>query len=131
MEIDLSPVHADIGDDAARRHNVLTEQESCRHADGLDRSVHAAPLRQRFDFGRGLTVAGVDDLLSDYFERRLHAIASDRRNDPELGQPCGSSRRTRVPSTVAGADPSSTTIRISIPVRFRRARTVKIIRFCF
>jgi len=24
--------------------------------------------------------------ISDYFEQRLHAIASDRRNDPELGK---------------------------------------------
>ena len=73
MEIDLGPMHADIGDDAARRHNVLTEQESCRHADGLDRRVHAAPAGQRLHLGRGLTVAAVDDLRRAKTARCLQA----------------------------------------------------------
>ena len=38
-------------------------------------------------------------------------------------------RRTRTGSTFAGSDPSSTTIRISIPVRFSRARIVKTVAF--
>ena len=41
MQIDLDAMHADIGDDAAGRDDILAGDEGRRHADRLDRRIDA------------------------------------------------------------------------------------------
>ena len=60
MQIDLDPVHADIGDGAARRDDVLAELEGRRNADRLDGGVDAAVAGHLHDLLDGLAVVAVD-----------------------------------------------------------------------
>lgn len=42
VEVDLGAMHANIGDDATGRDQILAEQEGGGYADGLDRRIDAA-----------------------------------------------------------------------------------------
>ena len=62
MQIDLAPVHSNIGDDPAGRHEVLAEHESRWHTDRLDRGIDSAPAGKRSDLFNRRPVAVVDRL---------------------------------------------------------------------
>ena len=72
MEIDLGAVHADVGDGAAGRHDLLAQHEGSRDAHGLDRGVDAAALGQLHHRSGG--VAG-----SSCRPRRSHRTAGPLR----------------------------------------------------
>ena len=60
MQIDLRSVHADVGDGAARRDDVLAQLERRRDADRLDRGIDAALAGHLHDRLGGLAVGAVD-----------------------------------------------------------------------
>ena len=44
VQVDFDPVHTDVRDRAAGRHDVLADYERRRYADGLYRRIHTAAI---------------------------------------------------------------------------------------
>jgi hypothetical protein len=61
MQVRLDAMHTDIGDDAARRHNILAGNEARRHADRFDGCIDAAAGGHLHDLLYRLAVLVVDD----------------------------------------------------------------------
>ena len=58
---DLGPVHADVGNHAARRDDLLAKLKRGRNADGFDRRVDSDPAGHLHDIRHSCAVAAVDD----------------------------------------------------------------------
>src|ERR1700722_15372056 len=74
MQINLLPVHADIGDGATRCHDFLAKLEGSGNTNRLDRGVDPALAGHRhYPIGR-LAVGAVDRLCCSELARRAETI---------------------------------------------------------
>ena len=61
MQIHLDPVHADIGDDATGRHDILASDKAGGYADRFDGGIDAAAAGHLHDFLNRSAVFIVND----------------------------------------------------------------------
>ena len=85
MEIDLLAVHADIGDDAARRDDLFAQLESGRNANRFDGGIDAAAAGHLHDRLDGLAVRAVDGRGGAEALRHFKAIIVEIDHD-DLGR---------------------------------------------
>jgi hypothetical protein len=60
MQVDLLAVHANIGDDAARRDDLFTNLEGRWNPDGFDRRVYATAAGKGLHTLASLSVGAID-----------------------------------------------------------------------
>ncbi len=86
MQIRLDPVHADIGDDAARRHDILAGDKARRHANRLDGRINTAAAGHLHDFFDRFAVLVVDDCCCPKAGGQLQAVVIHIDHDDLCGR---------------------------------------------